>query len=125
MLVYLGSSIFLKPNLLVSERDNKSDLYKIVTNSTISIQEKESAKIVGNEYLKIVPEEADIDLLFYRLYNKNKRLYSEIQKGNSGRIREILFSQHLEDLKKGRIVIVSGWILSETETRLCALIATT
>jgi hypothetical protein len=36
-------------------------------------------------------------------------------------IKTLLLNQQREDFEKGRIVKVQGWILSETEARLCAL----
>lgn len=124
-LIYFSGFMLLKPDLLLSELGKKSESNQILSKLTNFFQKKESAKLVGNEYLKLVPEEAEIGLLVNLLCNKNKKVYSNIQRENSEKVKEILLRQHQKDLEKGRIVILSGWILSETEARLCALIAMT
>jgi hypothetical protein len=40
-----------------------------------------------------------------------------------GKLRELLLLQQRQDFKHGRIANVKGWILSETEVRLCAMAA--
>ena len=48
---------------------------------------------------------------------------AELAKAERGKLRELLLAQQRQDFEHGRIVKVQGWILSETEARLCTLAA--
>jgi hypothetical protein len=81
--------------------------------------DKESAGIVGLEYLRVVPRETDrweLTKLICSGWNND-----QLAKAGPEKIKALLLQQQREDFEKGRIVKVQGWILSETEARLCAL----
>jgi hypothetical protein len=84
---------------------------------------KGSAAVIGREYLRNVPQEADerilVDLVC--LFHGDRR--SDFAKAKMYKLRKLLEHQQREEFESGRIVNVRGWILSETEARLCALAA--
>lgn len=84
---------------------------------------KESAKIVGLEYLSCVPNERDVGLLTNLICSFQSEGCEEFAKADMVKRRKMLLDQQRKDFEHGRIVNVQGWILSETEARLCALAA--
>jgi len=82
---------------------------------------KESATIVGREYLRNVAGEADARLLVDLICSGQADRRVDLLTADLKRLRGLLRIQQSEDFEHGRIVKVRGWILSETEVRLCAL----
>ena len=87
--------------------------------------DKDSARVIGREYLRIKPVEADALKLAELICAGRPERYAELNRAGMGKVRSILLHQQREDFDKGVIVNVKGWILSETEARLCALTALT
>jgi hypothetical protein len=85
--------------------------------------DKDSARVVGREYLRIKPVEADTLKLTELICAGRQDRYAELSHSGMVKLRRMLLHQQREDFDKGRIVNVQGWILSETEARLCALTA--
>ena len=81
----------------------------------------ESAKVIGREYLRLSPEEADTDLLIQRIFSRNPD--DLLGYGEMEPLREMMSAQMLSDFERHRVLAVRGWILSQTELRLCALAA--
>jgi hypothetical protein len=84
-------------------------------------QDRESARAVGREYLRIAPVEADTLKLTELICAGRQERYAELSHASMGKVRRMLLHQQREDFEKGRIVNLQGWILSQTEVRLCAL----
>jgi len=122
-LIYFGGFILFNPNRLLSDLIKQDE--SIINHLKLAnfFVNKDSACAVGNEYLKIYPEEADPHLLVDLICKKNLQNVSDINRTDSRIIKEILIKKHLKDLENGRTVIVSGWVLSKTEAKLCALAA--
>ena len=78
-----------------------------------------SAAAIGRAYLQKSPQEADEPRLL-RLICPPGRPW---RTANTRQLRVLIAQQQAEDFKQGRLVRVDGWMLSETETRLCALAA--
>lgn len=83
----------------------------------------QSAAVVGRAYLKSAPHEADAQtlttLISVELGPDRQRLLTL----DTNRLRSTLHNQVHEDFKNRRTVMVDGWILAQTEARLCALTA--
>lgn len=80
---------------------------------------RESARIVGLEYLRKYPHESDAGLLLDRIVAAGG---GAAILGVSGRSLRVRLDQTIrEDFAAERVVILSGWVLSVTEARLCAL----
>lgn len=84
---------------------------------------KESAKVIGVEYLRVAPMEADVQLLTGLICSFEEKRRAEFAHADAGKLRILLLRQQRQDFERGRIVNVHGWILSRTEARLCALAA--
>ena len=84
---------------------------------------KQSAKIIGLQYLRFAPKEADVHLLVELICSHRPERRTELTIANVNKRRELLLLQQRQDFEHGRIVKLHGWILSETEVRLCALTA--
>jgi len=97
-------------------------LDRLVSKLVGFFHDKDSARAVGREYLRIAPVEADTMKLTELICAGRQERYAELSQVN---VRRMLLHQPREDFDKGRIVNVQGWILSETEARLCALAALT
>ena len=81
-----------------------------------------SAALIGKAYLIARPAEADRDGLARSI---TAALESSVP-GGAGRtyaVRPAVSERVRADFAAGRIVRVDGWLLSETEGRLCALVS--
>ena len=78
-----------------------------------------SAAAIGRAYLQVAPQDADERRLL-RLICASGRHW---RTADTEQLRLLIPQQQAEDFQHGRVVQVRGWILSETEARLCALAA--
>jgi hypothetical protein len=80
-----------------------------------------SAREVGREYLKLAPEEDDRDALVQRLAGAGLRRWEAFAATDPAALLRAVRARHTEDFAAERVVRLRGWMLSETEARLCAL----
>jgi hypothetical protein len=85
--------------------------------------DKESAKCVGLEYLRSVPTEANVAVLVDVISSFDVAQRAELYQADQHKLKELLHLRQRQDFEHERVVNVRGWILSETECRLCALTA--
>ena len=83
---------------------------------------KESARKVGRRYLQRFPHEADVHRLTL-LICRSERRRARLARVDAPTMRNILAKQQRQDFRNRRIVAIDGWMLSETEARLCAIAA--
>ena len=81
----------------------------------------DSAKVVGREYLRAVPTEAEQSRLLDLICAASAAGRTELVRADDTLLRALLVLRQRHDFEHGRVVRVRGWILSETECRLCAL----
>ena len=86
---------------------------------------KEDAAIIGIEYLNSALEEVDMHRIIELMCPSDSDKYRQLADANSDEAHAIIAGWQREDFEHGRIVNVSGWLLSETEARACALTALT
>jgi hypothetical protein len=84
---------------------------------------KDSADVVGRAYLAERPAEADSLILFDLICGAEPEARPDLARTDRQALGQWLGRRQREDFDRGRIVKVNGWILSETEARLCALAA--
>ena len=84
-----------------------------------------SASMVGREYLRSHPSEADASRLIDLICSGSAERRAELAGSDDEALRRLVVLQQRHDFEDGRVVRVRGWILSETECRLCALAAMT
>ncbi len=76
---------------------------------------------VGAAYLGTAPEAADPSIVIGRMRRHGDALVRALETGSPGEVRRLVARDVREDFAQGRIVKVDGWLLSQTEARLCAL----
>jgi hypothetical protein len=86
---------------------------------------KEDAAVLGIEYLNSALEDVDMYKIVDLICPNDSVRYRQLAHANSHEARAIILEWQREDFEHGRIVNVAGWLLSETEARVCALIALT
>ena len=88
-------------------------------------EDRKSAASVGDEYLRLHPAEDDESRLVRRLAGGRRREveWERLAASDPAAFRESVRARHREDFAAGRTVSLHGWVLSETEARLCALAA--
>jgi hypothetical protein len=83
----------------------------------------DSARAIGREYLKLVPDEADterlVDLIAARVPGGNAAL----TRASENELRQLIAAGMVGDFAGERTAELEGWVLSATEARLCALVA--
>jgi hypothetical protein len=87
------------------------------------LNHEESARIVGREYLRLVPAEASRRVLTSRVVERLPCGFRTMDAVSDDRLHELLLRGTLEDFEEERIVELRGWVLSRTEARLCGLAA--
>ena len=81
----------------------------------------ESARAVGRAYLKFSPDEPDEASVLEQLAGPHLREWEALAASDPERLAQSLRLQHGSDFAHERVVVIRGWVLSETEARLCAL----
>ena len=83
----------------------------------------DSAAAVGRAYLASHPAEADGDRLAAHLDQAVRCQDCDPARARTDQLRVALAGQIRADFAAARVVTVDGWVLSETEARLCGLAA--
>lgn len=123
ILVNLGALGIIRPTQALATLGTSGARAPLALDLARFFAHRDSAKRVGLEYLRCVPREADERLLVDLICSSRAERRAELDQANKGKLRELLRLQMRQDFEHGRIVNVQGWILSETEGRLCALAA--
>src|SRR5712692_1926613 len=117
--------VFARP-LHVVLREHAISANDLIVRLTSVLVHRESAAVIGQEYLRRVPEENNIDVLVDLICSPGAGQQKELMySGDAKALRAILSSQQRDDFANDRTSKVQGWILSDTEVRLCALAALT
>jgi hypothetical protein len=82
-----------------------------------------SARAVGRQVLELSPDAPDADTVLERLAGPRLRRWEALAASDPDRLAQELRLQHHSDFAHERVVAIRGWVLSETEVRLCALAA--
>jgi len=82
---------------------------------------RRSSRIVGRAYLASAPDPCDAASLQRQLLPTDPGRSSALL-DDVGRLRRYVRGRIEDDFDSGRTVQVHGWVLSETEARLCALV---
>jgi hypothetical protein len=86
-------------------------------------RDRQAARAVGAEVLALAPERAGSEELVARVARNRAPALRELAASNPPQLFEALRAQHREDFAQGRVAVVRGWVLSETESALLALAA--
>lgn len=85
--------------------------------------DREAAREVGAEVLALDPDAASARVLIDRLMRRRGEELRGLAGSDPGRLFDALRAQHREDFAHERVVVVRGWVLSQTEAWLLALAA--
>ena len=86
-----------------------------------ALKHSASAKVLGQRYLELTPREANVKTLA-ALIGRTPENTARLLHAGRNQLRTLLVAQQRLDFGSGRTVSMDGWILSETEARLCALV---
>ncbi len=86
-----------------------------------ALPSRRSARIVGREYLRSRPYEADAALLVRLLEESLGAPRPQPDSGSAEILRRALRRSIEADYLAGRTLQLRGWVLARTEARLCAL----
>lgn len=84
---------------------------------------RHGARIVGLDYLRSAPEEANVNRLVDLICSFRAGWRQQLQHADGQLLRKLLSLQQQHDFEHGRVIVLHGWIFSETEVRLCGLAA--
>lgn len=91
----------------------------LVSRLTAIFSNQVSAQAIGQRYLAGAAPEADIPRLITLLCGVEGR--NRLATASDEQLRALFAERQREDFRHGRTVNVDGWMLSQTEARLCAL----
>lgn len=83
---------------------------------------RESARLIGQRYLELTPSEANPERLMALICHSDEN-YTRLELADNEQLRAMLQDQQRADFALGRTITIDGWVLSETEVRLCAVAA--
>jgi hypothetical protein len=98
--------------------DLKGNLSLPYTLATIS--DPSTIEALGKAYIKMTPGENDANLLMEKLLLDTENNVIP-RNTDSLELKELLQQKVQTDFEGGKTIIVSGWVLSVTEARQCAL----
>jgi hypothetical protein len=84
-----------------------------------------SARAIGLEYLACAPEASDVRGLVDAICDGDSSINHDSAIDDVEALRRALALKQRRDFEHGRVVRLRSWILSDTEVRLCALVALT
>jgi hypothetical protein len=122
-LLYLGSLGFLEIGWNLHKLRASGHTDALASKLANIHVDKQSAKIVGVEYLRSVPSETNADFLIDLICPLNGGQRAEFIQADKQKLKELLLLRQRQDFEYGRVVNLRGWILSKTECRVCALTA--
>ena len=116
LLLYLPIARQLSASLV-----QPTDLLKML--STIVADDTVCLKEIGVEYLKTKPHESDRESLLRLVCADIPKTDAALNTCHAdvGELREYLAKQITSDFENGQTTSVKGWVLANTELRLCAL----
>jgi len=80
-----------------------------------------SAAALGRRYLAGAPGERDMARLVEEIASAQSALRRKLLESTPRDRANLLAKQRRDDFRRGAIVQVDGWMLSVTETRICAI----
>jgi hypothetical protein len=95
-------------------RDTSEDAQALAQPALVEMLGAERARQIGTQYRAAVPRENTAAALRDAISSSQRRNFPWVSRQS---IEELIHG----DFSEGRIVVVNGWVLSETEARQCAL----
>jgi hypothetical protein len=116
----MGVSLVLGP--IASRLFSRSSRDELGRRLVRLLERRDSARVVGAQYLRIVPAEASPRVLEPLIAERLEAFGpTALSIAGDQELRRRLGAAVLGDFEEGRTVELDGWVLSLTEARLCAL----
>ena len=125
LLAGAGITASVRPTVTLAKFTESGTQKTFATIFADFFDDKTSARVVGNEYLRHHPTEADADWLADQIFRNDIESRTAYLRSARADRKELIKRTIYEDFKLGRIVHVRDWMLSQTEVRLCAIAALT
>lgn len=102
--------------LAIDRRDPAARLARLLS-------ARDSARAIGREYLRSLPPAPNAGVLVQAIAAGLPGGYGVLATAGDAELRTLLAELSSADFGEGRTVRLRGWVLSETEAKLCALAA--
>ena len=83
----------------------------------------EGVTAVGKKYLACIPFETDAEKLAQQALPGAENTAMGAGEVGYDQFKAVVHSRVRDDFRQGRVINLDGWVLSETEVRLCSLLA--
>jgi hypothetical protein len=121
---FLGALLtFLSASSIAGSARAPEDLPAPAETLLRAIRDRRAARVIGDAYLSLYPEERNRDFLTHALIAPNDSHATPL--ATAGHARALLRKMRKSDFEGGDTVMLDGWILGRSECRLCALAALT
>lgn len=108
------------PSILAGVHDKDHELQGIDSEIQKLFSDAESAKIVGRRYLALNPHKSSRTVL---LKDSGLKAVRMTPPDNSSYLKKEFDLCRENDFLVGNIIMVDGWVLSQSEVSLCAFLA--
>ena len=122
-LALLGAVLYVRVPSVFAGTSRAGARHSLAAKLIACVEAKKSAEIIGLEYLRTVPAEANAEQLTSFICSRLSKPYGDLARANRKEIKSLLARQQQEDFAADRIIDVGGWVLSRNEARLYALVA--
>lgn len=122
-LAYMTILSFVQPIRVLNKLCRYDEVEHLTSKMIKFYHDTHSAQMIGREYLKYFSEEADINLLVDLLCSHSLRKRRALVQADMSKLREMMLQMQRDDFEHSHVVNIRGWILSQTECRLCAMAA--
>jgi hypothetical protein len=102
---------------------SRADADGVVHRLLAALRERRSAAAVGRAFLAVYPGERDAERLAQDIMASVGGRDPALAAGGTRDLRQAISRQIRRDFASSLVVSVDGWILSETEAKLCGLAA--
>lgn len=120
--VTAGAALFASPGFAaMPSRDRDAEVAAAQTAILAGLNDRDAASVVGRMTNR--PDLRDRHGLVNRILDDLQMEIAEAPRAGTGEIRKRLARRIQGDFAAGRTVILDGWLLTQTEVRLCALAA--
>lgn len=121
---WLGAWIIATPHRALGTPHSPDPAISLAAHLRMLFTHTASAAAIGNRYLAATPSEADPHTLAM-LIARTPQATARLLHADPSALRRLLAVQQRSDFRAGNTVTIDGWVLSQTEARLCALVALT
>ena len=123
ILAFIGAAFPLRAPSTFAGTSRPGARHSLAAKLIACVDAKRSAEIIGLEYLRTVPAEANAEQLTSFICSRLSKPYGDLARANRKEIKSLLVRQQQEDFAADRVIDVGGWVLSRSEARLYALVA--